>query len=98
MRDRRVAVLAVALFVYGFGEELWSRFLPEFLRSLGGSALLLGAYGTLRDLLDAAYAYPGGALSDRLGSGRALLLFGAMTTLGIACYLTSVSYTHLRAH
>jgi MFS family permease len=42
----------------------------------------------LRDLLDAAYAYPGGALSDRLGSGRALLLFGAMTTLGIACYLT----------
>jgi len=88
MRDRRVAVLAVALFVYGFGEELWSRFVPEFLRSLGGSALVLGAYGTLRDLLDAAYAYPGGALSDRLGSGRALLLFGAMTTLGIACYLT----------
>ena len=88
MRNRRVAVLAVALFVYGFGEELWSRFVPEFLRSLGGSALVLGAYGTLRDLLDAAYAYPGGALSDRLGSGRALLLFGAMTTLGIACYLT----------
>jgi MFS family permease len=88
MRDRRVAVLAVALFVYSFGEELWSRFLPEFLRSLGGSALVLGAYGTLRDLLDATYAYPGGALSDRLGSGRALLLFGAMTTLGIASYLT----------
>jgi MFS family permease len=88
MRNSRVAVLAVALFVYGFGEELWSRFLPEFLRSLGGSALVLGAYGTLRDSLDAAYAYPGGALSDRLGSGRALLLFGAMTTIGIACYLT----------
>jgi MFS family permease len=88
MRDRRVGILAVALFVYGFGEELWSRFLPEFLRALGGSALVLGAYGTLRDFLDAAYAYPGGALSDRLGSGRALLLFGAMTTLGIACYLT----------
>ena len=88
MRDRRVGILAAALFVYGFGEELWSRFLPEFLRSLGGSALLLGAYGTLRDFLDAAYAYPGGVLSDRLGSGRALLLFGALTTLGIACYLT----------
>jgi MFS family permease len=87
VRDRRVAVLAVALFVYGFGEELWSRFLPELLRSLGGSALVLGAYGTLRDSLDAAYAYPGGVLSDRLGSGRALLLFGALTTFGIACYL-----------
>lgn len=84
----RVAALAVALFVFGFGEELWGRFIPEYLRFLGGSAFVLGAYGTLRDLLDAAYAYPGGALSDRLGSGRALLLFGATTTLGIACYLT----------
>jgi MFS family permease len=85
---RRVAAFAVALFAFGFGEELWSRFLPEYLRTLGASALVLGAWGTLRDLLDAAYAYPGGVLSDRLGSSRALLLFGALTTLGIACYLT----------
>lgn len=84
---RRVVALAVALFVFGFGEELWSRFLPEYLRTLGASALVLGAYGTLRDFLDALYAYPGGVLSDRLGSSRALLLFGALTTAGIACYV-----------
>src|SRR6476660_6899786 len=85
--ERRVAALATALLVYGFGEELWSRYLPAYLRAMGGSALLIGAFGTLRDFLDAAYAYPGGILSDRLGTHRSLLLFGAMSTAGFAIYL-----------
>ena len=84
--ERRVAALASALLVYGFGEELWSRYLPAYLRAMGGSALLIGAFGTMRDLLDAAYAYPGGVLSDRLGTHRSLLLFGAMSTAGFAVY------------
>jgi MFS family permease len=82
--ERGVAGLAVALFVYGFGEELWFRYLPEYLWSLGASALAVGLFGTLKDLLDAAYAYPGGWMTDRLGSGRTLILFAAVTTVGIA--------------
>ena len=85
--ERRVAALASALLVYGFGEELWSRYLPEYLRFLGASALLVGVFGTVRDLLDAAYAYPGGVLSDRLGTHRSLLLFGGMSTAGFVVYL-----------
>jgi MFS family permease len=90
---RRVAALAAGLFVFALGEELWSRYLPEYLRAMGASALALGAFGTLRDFLDAAYSYPGGWLSDRLGSRRALLLFGAMTAAGLLVYLgvTSVA-------
>ncbi len=84
--QRGVAALAAGLFVYGFGQELWARYLPEYLRVLGASALAVGAFGTLQDLLDAAYAYPGGVLSDRLGSRRALLLFGTLTTLGFGLY------------
>ena len=84
--ERRVAGLASALLVYGFGEELWSRYLPVYLRAMGGSALLIGAFGTARDFLDAAYAYPGGVLSDRLGTRRSLLLFGGMSTAGFAVY------------
>jgi MFS family permease len=82
-----VRALAAGLFVYGFGEELWFRYLPAYLRSLGGSALAVGAFGTLKDLLDAGYAYPGGVLADRLGSRRALLLFGWLTTAGFVLYL-----------
>jgi MFS family permease len=84
--ERRVAALASALLVYGFGEELWSRYLPAYLRAMGASALLIGAFGTARDLLDAAYSYPGGVLSDRLGTRRSLLLFGGMSTAGFAVY------------
>jgi len=31
-------------------------------------------YGTARDFLDAIYQYPGGAISDRIGTRRALIL------------------------
>ena len=82
-----VGALAAALFVLGFGQELWARYLPEYLRVLGASALLVGAFGALQDLLDAAYAYPGGLLSDRLGSRRALLAFATATAAGLAIYL-----------
>jgi MFS family permease len=84
--ERRVAALASALLVYGFGEELSSRYLPAYLRAMGASALLVGAFGVARDLLDAAYAWPGGVLSDRLGTRSALLLFGSMSTAGFAVY------------
>jgi len=85
--ERGAGALAAGLFVYGFGEELWFRYLPALLRFLGASAFMVGAFGTLKDLLDAAYAYPGGWLTDRLGSRRALLLFGALTTAGFLVYL-----------
>jgi MFS family permease len=82
-----VRALAAALFVYGFGEELWFRYLPAYLRVLGASPFLVGLFGTAKDLLDAAYAYPGGLVADRLGSRRALLCFGLLTTAGFALYL-----------
>ena len=86
MPSRRATALAIALFVFGFGEELWFRYLPAYLRALGASAFAVGLFGTLRDLLDAAYAYPGGVLSDRLGTRRALTFFGALSTVGFAVF------------
>lgn len=78
---------AAGIFVFGLGQELWFRYLPEYLRFLGASALTVGAFGALSDLLDAAYAYPGGWLSDRWGSRRALLFFGSLTAMGFVTYL-----------
>jgi MFS family permease len=84
--ERGVAALAIGLFVFGFGQELWFRYLPVYLRFLGATPLVLGAFGALKDLLDAAYAYPGGAITDRLGSRRSLVLFGALSVAGFAIY------------
>ena len=91
MASRRTTALAVALFVFGFGEELWFRYLPEYLRSFGMTAFGLGLFGTVKDFLDAAYAYPGGVLSDRLGTRNALLLFGGLTAAGFLVLFLWVS-------
>ncbi|MFY9550730.1 MAG: MFS transporter [Thermoanaerobaculia bacterium] len=93
MRARRAASLAGALFALGFGQELWWRYLPAYLRALGASAFSVGLFGTLRDLLDAAYAYPGGLASDRLGTRHSLLLFSALTTAGYVVYALVGSVT-----
>src|SRR4051812_13301680 len=91
MAARRATALAAALFVFGLGEELWFRYLPEYLRTLGASAFLVGLFGTWKDLLDAVYAYPGGAITDRVGTRRSLILFGSLTVAGIGLLLSKAS-------
>jgi MFS family permease len=83
--------IAAAILAFGLARELWFRYLPEYLRFLGASAVGVGAFGALTDLLDAVYAWPGGWLSDRLGHRGALLLFGAMTAAGFGVYLAARS-------
>jgi MFS family permease len=64
---RNVVVLSLAIFCLGLGEEPWARFLPKYLEALGASVLAIGAFGTLQDLLEGLYPYPGGVLADQRG-------------------------------
>jgi len=64
---RNVVILSLAIFCVGLGEELWARFLPKYLEALGASVLAIGAFGTLQDLLEGLYPYPGGMLADQRG-------------------------------
>lgn len=79
-------VLLAAIFLIACAEELWIRFVPNYLRALGGSVLTVAAYGTLKDFLDAVYQFPGGALTARLGYKKALLAFTAIAICGYACF------------
>jgi len=89
---RDLAVLLVAILLLGAGEELWSRFLPKYLEALGASALIIGLFGTLKDLLDALYQYPGGMISDRVGNRGALVVFSLLAALGYAIYVVFPSW------
>lgn len=80
------AVLLAAIFLIACAEELWTRFVPNYLRALGGSVLAVAAYGTLKDLLDAVYQYPGGALTAHLGYKKALVAFNFIAICGYACF------------
>ena len=51
--ERNVAVVSAAVFLLGFGEELWKKFLPKYLEALGTSTPIIGLFGTAEDFLDA---------------------------------------------
>jgi MFS family permease len=84
---RNLVVLLVAIFVIGAGEELWMRFVPKYLQTLGAPALVIGLYDALRTLLGAIYAYPGGIAVDRWGHRRAFLIFNLVSIAGYSIVL-----------
>src|SRR6266404_3010506 len=84
--ERNVMIASAAVFLLGFGEELWKKFLPKYLEALGASTPIIGLFGTAEDFFDAMYQYPGGWIADHLGRRRALLIFIALASLG---YLVS---------
>ena len=89
---RNLAVLLAVTFLLGMGEELWTRFMPKYIELLGAGVLIVGLYGTLKDVLDAFYQYPGGIISDRLGHRKALVVFNILAIFGYVTYLLSGSW------
>jgi MFS family permease len=93
--ERNVAAASSAVFLVGLGEELWKKFLPKYLESLGASVAAVGLFGTAEDFFDAAYQYPGGWLADHWGRRRAFLIFLAAAAAGYFIYLSSPSWPYL---
>src|SRR6266542_4893175 len=87
--ERNVAIASAAVFLLGFGEELWKKFLPKYLEALGASTPIIGLFGTAEDFFDAVYQYPGGWIADHLGRQRAFLIFIALSSAGYLVYLFS---------
>jgi MFS family permease len=85
--ERNVALASGAVFLLGFGEELWKKFLPKYLEALGASIPVIGLFGTAEDFLDAIYQYPGGWIADRFGRRKAFLVFLGLACLGYLAYL-----------
>jgi MFS family permease len=93
--ERNVTIASAAVLLLGFGEELWKRFLPKYLESLGAGTTTIGLFGTTRDFFDAVYQYPGGWLADHLGRRRAFLAFVALASVGYLIYLLSPSWPYV---
>jgi len=89
--ERDVAAASGAVFLVGLGEELWKKFLPKYLETMGASTAVIGLFGTAEDFFDAIYQYPGGWIADRWGRRRAFLLFLTAAAGGYLVYLFSPS-------
>ena len=81
LRRSTIGMLFMVILV-GMGERMAERFLPIYLIAIGGSVLSIGLLNGLDNLLSALYAYPGGYLSDRIGTKRALLVFNIFAMVG----------------
>lgn len=84
-----------SIFLVGLGEELWKKFLPKYLESLGASVEAVGLFGTAEDFFDALYQYPGGWLADYWGRRKAFLTFLAAAAVGYLIYLFSPAWPYL---
>ncbi|MDX9868680.1 MAG: MFS transporter [Kiritimatiellia bacterium] len=89
-RKRSLFGLLGMIVLVGMGEHMGERFLPLYLQQLAQASTAVMAIGLLAgmdDLLSALYSFPGGYVSDRLGTKRALLLFNAFSMLGYLCVI-----------
>jgi MFS family permease len=81
LRRSIVGLLGMVILV-GMGEHMAEQFLPLYLIALGGGFISVGFLNGMDNLLGALYSFPGGYLSDRLGTKRALLLFNLLSMAG----------------
>ncbi len=83
LRRSTVGVLAMVVLV-GMGERMAERFLPIYMLALGGGTLAIGLLQAMDNLLSALYSFPGGYLSDRVGTKKSLLIFNLVAMAGFA--------------
>jgi MFS family permease len=86
-----VGLLAMVVLV-GMGERMAERFLPIYLMALGGGVLAIGLLQAMDNLLSALYSFPGGYLSDRIGTKRSLLVFNLVAMAGFALVIAIPSW------
>src|ERR1044072_1452143 len=84
---RNTSLLLGALVLALTGERLWLGFAPKYLETLGAGVAVIGLFDAVQTLLGALYAYPGGWLTDRWGTRRALLFFSVLSMGGYVVVL-----------
>ncbi|MFC3957716.1 MFS transporter [Halovivax cerinus] len=87
--ERDVLVLSLAMFAFSLGFQMTGRYMAEYLFALGAGGITVGLFGTVGNVISAVYPYPGGAISDRIGSRYALTAFGLVSTLGFGIWLVA---------
>ncbi len=83
LRRSTVGVLSMVVLV-GMGEHMAERFLPIYMMALGSGVIAIGLLQAMDNLLSALYSFPGGYLSDRIGTKKSLLVFNLVAMIGFA--------------
>ncbi|WP_332898017.1 MFS transporter [Haladaptatus sp. CMSO5] len=84
--ERDVLVLSVAMLAFSLSYQMTDRYIAAYLQALGAGAGVIGVFGSFKQFIEAVYPYPGGAISDRIGTRRALTLFGVLSVGGFVLW------------
>lgn len=79
---KSMAAVLLMIILIGMGEWMADRFMPLYIRALGGGLEVIGVLSGMKNLLGALYSFPAGYLSERLGHKKALLIFNLIALLG----------------
>jgi len=97
--NRTIAIVLVTVLFFGLGEELWSSFMPLYLKALSKEQLregvaigwatlwTVGVYACLRNVFEGFCYIGGGQLTARLGDRGSLILFALLTITGYVLFL-----------
>ena len=91
LQQSTVGVLAMVVLV-GLGERMAERFLPIYILAVGGGAMAIGLLQAMDKFLSAIYSFPGGYLSDRIGTKKAHLFFNLVAMTGFAIVILIPTY------
>ena len=91
LQQSTIGVLAMVVLV-GMGERMAERFLPIYMLALGGGVLAIGLLQAMDNFLSALYSFPGGYLSDRIGTKKSLLIFNLVAMSGFAIVILIPSW------
>lgn len=81
---KSITALLLMVILVGMGEWMADRFLPLYIRALGGGLEVIGILAGMRNLVGALYSFPAGYLSERIGYKRSLFVFNIIALIGYA--------------
>jgi MFS family permease len=90
--ERNVMVRTGSAVLKGFGTNLWEGYLSKVLSSFGATGKMIGLFGSIGKLAGIGFPFIGGALSDRLGRGKAVIFASLLSILGYFFYIFAPSY------
>ncbi len=80
--ESEVMTLSGAFLLFSLAMQMTTRYIPELLSALGAGAIIIGFFGTFKEVINSFFPYVGGKLSDRFGTRATLTTFGLMTGAG----------------
>jgi len=86
--NKTTGIVLLTILLFGFGEELWSKFIPAYLTAKGQPIIVIGIYALALNFFEGLCYIGGGFITQRLGDRGSLILFSILTLVGYLLFVT----------